>query len=219
MNHKDTPSSQTANILIGVTGSVAALKLPLLVRQLQTVTLPEFPELRINLQVVTTERALHFYPLDEVNTLVNVLRDEDEWRTWQKMSDPVLHIELRRWADALVISPLDANTMAKISSGICDNLLTCIVRAWDMKKPLVFCPAMNTHMWDHPITIIQIEKLKELGYIEVPCVAKKLACGDTGYGAMAEVPTIVETVVNHLQTFIKYKIDEIENSVLQKDYS
>ncbi|XP_013792078.1 phosphopantothenoylcysteine decarboxylase-like [Limulus polyphemus] len=219
MNHKDTPMSQTANILIGVTGSVAALKLPLLVRQLQAVKLPKFPELRINLQVVTTERALHFYPLDEVKDLVNVLRDEDEWRTWQKMSDPVLHIELRRWADVLVVSPLDANTMAKISSGICDNLLTCVVRAWDMKKPLVFCPAMNTHMWDHPITVTQIEKLKELGYIEVPCVAKKLACGDSGYGAMAEVPTIVETVVKHLQNFIKYKIDEIESSVLQEDCS
>ncbi|XP_007907630.1 phosphopantothenoylcysteine decarboxylase isoform X2 [Callorhinchus milii] len=145
-------------VLVAVTGSVAALKLPELVREL---------------------RGLR--------------------QVWKKKSDPVLHIDLRRWADLMVIAPLDANTLGKIACGICDNLLTCVVRAWDMKRPLLFCPAMNTAMWEHPITATQIETLKCFGYIEIPCIAKKLACGDEGYGAMAEVCTIVEKVEECLQ--------------------
>lgn len=140
----------------------------------------------------------------------------------------MLHIELRRWADLFVIAPLDANTLGKIASGICDNLLvrcpmfstgcgrqvlqqvlcrtpgsivtqrdvmggvddshnifvlnwqTCVVRAWDSSAPLLFCPAMNTAMWKHPVTARQIDSLKDFGYVEIPCIAKKLVCGDEG---------------------------------------
>ncbi|XP_038840204.1 phosphopantothenoylcysteine decarboxylase isoform X2 [Salvelinus namaycush] len=145
-------------VLVGVTGSVAALKVPLLVSQLL-----ELPGL------------------------------------WSQRSDPVLHIELRRWADLLVIAPLDANTLGKIASGICDNLLTCVVRAWDTRRPLLFCPAMNTAMWHHPITCRQVDSLKEFGYVEIPCIAKKLVCGDRGKGAMAEVSTIVDVVNQFIQ--------------------
>lgn len=63
------------------------------------------------------------------------------------MGDPVLHIELRRWADVLVLAPLSANTMAKVAHGLCDNLLTSVVRAWDYAKPMIVAPAMNTYMW------------------------------------------------------------------------
>ncbi|XP_072004064.1 phosphopantothenoylcysteine decarboxylase isoform X2 [Engystomops pustulosus] len=73
-------------------------------------------------------------------------------------------------------------------------IMTCIVRAWDLKKPLLFCPAMNTAMWDHPITAEQIERLCNFGYIEIACIEKTLMCGDKGYGAMAEVSTILEKV-------------------------
>ncbi|XP_021082519.1 phosphopantothenoylcysteine decarboxylase isoform X4 [Mesocricetus auratus] len=113
---------------------------------------------------------------------------------WKRRSDPVLHIDLRRWADLLLVAPLDANTLGKVASGICDNLLTCVIRAWDRSKPLLFCPAMNTAMWDHPITAWQVGQLKAFGYMEIPCVSKKLVCGDQGLGAMAEVETIVEKV-------------------------
>ena len=78
--------------------------------------------------------------------------------------------------------------------GICDNLLTCIVRAWDTQKPLLFCPAMNTSMWNHPITAQQIAILKSWGYIEIPCISKTLMCGDQGLGAMAEISSIVDKV-------------------------
>ncbi|XP_077684647.1 phosphopantothenoylcysteine decarboxylase isoform X3 [Eretmochelys imbricata] len=94
----------------------------------------------------------------------------------------------------MLVAPLDANTLAKIANGICDNLLTCVIRAWDMTKPLLFCPAMNTAMWEHPITAQQVEQLKDFGYMEIPCVVKRLVCGDEGRGAMAEVCTIVEKV-------------------------
>ncbi|XP_039094077.1 phosphopantothenoylcysteine decarboxylase isoform X8 [Hyaena hyaena] len=71
---------------------------------------------------------------------------------------------------------------------------TCVIRAWDCRKPLLFCPAMNTAMWKHPITAQQVGLLKAFGYVEIPCVAKKLVCGDEGLGAMAEVGTIVDKV-------------------------
>ncbi|XP_066200874.1 phosphopantothenoylcysteine decarboxylase isoform X7 [Saccopteryx leptura] len=71
---------------------------------------------------------------------------------------------------------------------------TCVIRAWDCRKPLLFCPAMNTTMWEHPITSQQVGQLQAFGYIEIPCVAKMLVCGDQGLGAMAEVDTIVDKV-------------------------
>ncbi|XP_053221550.1 phosphopantothenoylcysteine decarboxylase isoform X5 [Podarcis raffonei] len=147
------PMQKNTHILVGVTGSVAALKLPILVSELLKI-----PGL------------------------------------WKKREDPVLHIDLRRWADLLLVAPLDANTLAKMANGLCDNLLTCVIRAWDLSKPLLFCPAMNTAMWEHPITAQQVDRLKSFGYVEVPCIVKKLICGDEGRGAMAEVPTIVAKV-------------------------
>ena len=79
-----------------------------------------------------------------------------------------------------VIAPLDANTMAKLSHGMCDNLLTSVARAWDPMKPVYYCPAMNTYMWEHPLTQEHIEKLQSLKYIQIPPVSKTLACGDHG---------------------------------------
>lgn len=91
---------------------------------------------------------------------LNFVLDEDEWAAWNGRGDPVVHIQLRDWAQLLVIAPLDANTMAKIAQGLCDNLLTCMVRAWDVTRPLVFCPAMNTHMYKHPLTMKHTAILK-----------------------------------------------------------
>ncbi|XP_031472140.1 phosphopantothenoylcysteine decarboxylase isoform X1 [Phasianus colchicus] len=165
-------------VLVGVTGSVAALKLPLLISGLL-----EIPGLEV--KVVTTERAKHFYNPQEIP--VTLYSDEDEWQLWKDRSDPVLHIELRRWADLMLVAPLDANTLAKLANGICDNLLTCVIRAWDLHKPLLFCPAMNTAMWEHPITAQQVEQLKGFGYTEIPCVVKKLVCGDEAHSLLQEL--------------------------------
>src|SRR5205807_1588870 len=93
-----------------------------------------------------------------------VYLDEDEWpgrRAGQRYQreDPVLHIELRRWADVLLIAPLDANTLAKLATGLADNCLTCVWRAWDANRPVVLAPAMNTLMWDHPLTGRHLQQL------------------------------------------------------------
>ena len=79
---------------------------------------------------------------------------------------------------------------SQMANGLCDNLLTCVVRAWDYKKPLLFAPAMNTFMWDSPFTNQHVATLEGLGAKMIPPMTKKLACGDVGSGAMAEVGTI-----------------------------
>lgn len=78
--------------------------------------------------------------------------------------------------------------------GLCDNLLTCAVRAWDLAKPLLFCPAMNTKMYEHPSTSEHVGKLLSWGYHLIPVTEKVLVCGDKGVGAMAEICTIVDHV-------------------------
>ncbi|XP_042091166.1 phosphopantothenoylcysteine decarboxylase isoform X4 [Ovis aries] len=108
------PLRRQFRVLVGVTGSVAALKLPLLVSKLL-----DIPDLEV--AVVTTERAKHFYSPRDVP--VTLYSDADEWEMWKCRSDPVLHIDLRRWADLMLVAPLDANTLGKVASGICDNLL------------------------------------------------------------------------------------------------
>ncbi|XP_060030195.1 phosphopantothenoylcysteine decarboxylase isoform X2 [Erinaceus europaeus] len=169
------PVERQFRILVGVTGSVAALKLPLLVSKLL-----DIPGLlsrddtrlwavlgqRVEVAVVSTERAKHFYSSQDIP--VTLYSDADEWEMWKRRSDPVLHIELRRWADLMLVAPLDANTLGKVASGICDNLLTCVLRAWDRSKPLLFCLAMNTAMWEHPLTAQQRDQLRVFGYTEIP---------------------------------------------------
>lgn len=132
-----------------------------------------------------------------------VVTEESEWE-WDKIGDPIPHIDLKDWADILVIAPLSANTMAKMANGICDNLLTSIYRAWPLlEKPVVVAPAMNTQMWKHPITHVHINRLrmwqfnydkhKDLFRIVDP-VESNLACGTKGIGAMAPLDRIVEVV-------------------------
>lgn len=187
---EEKSSTKSKKILVGCTGSVASIKIPLLVQELQKL------DDTVEIKIVATDHALHFFDRDTLS--VPVLTDKNEWEMWKTIQDPVLHIELRRWADILVIAPLDCNTLAKISNGICDNLLTCVVRAWDLSKPFFFAPAMNTYMWQHPITAQQIDNLKSFGYKEIHSISKKLACGDEGFGAMAEVQTIVRHIVEAL---------------------
>lgn len=190
-------SNDKVNLLIGVTGSVATIKLPKLIKQFREQFKLKFVDDRqLEIRVVMTEHSGHFVRLDDENVLV--YRDKDEWENWQQMSDPVLHIELRNWATALLVAPLDANTLAKLANGLCDNLLTCIVRAWNLDKPLLYAPAMNTYMYMHPYTSEHIGRLNRLGYLEIPVIEKRLACGDTGLGAMAETEQIVEIVLNKI---------------------
>ncbi|XP_026761907.2 phosphopantothenoylcysteine decarboxylase [Galleria mellonella] len=188
--------SNPYKLLIAATGSVAALKIPVLVKSLIDLNDTE-SACTFEVRLIVTEHAKHFFDASELPPKVIMFDDNSEWQAWNQRGDPVVHIELGKWADLMVIAPLDANTLAKMSQGICDNLLTCTTRAWDLSKPLIFCPAMNTRMWQHPVTSKQIAMLKEWGHEEIPPIEKTLICGDTGVGAMAEVATIVERIKEH----------------------
>jgi phosphopantothenoylcysteine decarboxylase len=94
------------------------------------------------------------------------IENDDEWKQWKKLGDPVLHINLRNWADILLVAPMSANTLAKFANGLCDDTLTCVARAWDYNnkvddmKPLILAPAMNTAMWEHPVTQQHIQTIQ-----------------------------------------------------------
>lgn len=81
-----------------------------------------------------------------------------------------------------------------MAGGLCDNLLTCIVRAWDYNKPLYVAPAMNTVMWNNPFTKLHLDTIAKLGVSVIDPITKKLACGDFGNGAMAEPNVIFNNV-------------------------
>jgi phosphopantothenoylcysteine decarboxylase len=172
------------NLLVAVTGSVATIKLLELLEILKNSS--------YNIKIITTEKSRYFLPqLD-----FQVLSDANEWENERySRGDQVLHIELRKWADGMIVSPLSANTLAKMANGICDNLLTCVLRAWDPTKPLLVAPAMNTMMWDHPLTSRQLNEIKSWGFVTIiEPIVKLLACGDYGNGAMASVEVIAEEV-------------------------
>jgi phosphopantothenoylcysteine decarboxylase len=203
-----------ARIVLGVTGSVAAIRTTTLWHTLS--------ELHHRVRVVATDPALYFFDreaLDHAAGRKVVFRNQDEWPNEQyRRGDGVLHIELREWADLLAIAPLDANTLAKIALGIADNLVSCLVRCWDPQKPIILAPAMNTRMWESPVTVrhfrqilddwgdgkhpqhFTLHELPELfarhapRILIVPPQCKRLACGDVGMGAMAEVATIAESI-------------------------
>jgi len=197
-----------ANILLGVTGSVAAIKTPALVAALQAAGHA--------VKVVATESSLYFFNSNDIPAAL-LIRDADEWPGPRyRRDDPVLHIELRKWAEVFLIAPLDANTLAKLAYGLADNCLTCVARAWDLSKPLVLAPAMNTMMWEQPITARQFRQLvddrglapphliidefihwinqQSCGLNIVGPIEKKLACGDVGVGGMSEVQDIVAAI-------------------------
>ncbi len=90
---------------------------------------------------------------------------------------------------------MTANTLAKLAHGQADNLLTSVARAWLPSKPVILAPAMNTQMWLHPTTQEHLDTLRTRGPgVIVHPQTKKLACGDTGIGAMAKIEDIVNAV-------------------------
>lgn len=170
------------NILLGITGSVASIYTDKLINQLKLLG---------NVRVVLTKQSEQFSECQSRSD-IQCFVDEDE--TWKKLGDDILHIELRKWADVMVIAPLSANSLAKIHHGLCDNLLTSIVRCWDFSKKIIVCPSMNCEMWNNEPTLEQIYSLTKRGFIIIPPVEKKLACGDTGIGALAEHQEIIKQV-------------------------
>jgi phosphopantothenoylcysteine decarboxylase len=202
-------------ILLGLTGSVASILYAKLIERLGKLG---------EVEVILTEKANSFIHLpqlcDSLEKVEGVLyTDDDEWlwrnngngftNKWKK-DDPVLHIELRNKASALVIAPCSANTLAKITNGICDNLLTTVARAWDMNRPFIIAPAGNTHMWNHPLTKQQLATFIgfNLNNSIVEPQSKMLACGTEGIGAMADIDSIVSELKSNLQWSFPLNKDE-----------
>lgn len=179
--------TMTKNVLIGLTGSIAAYKTAELIRL--------FKKEGMEVKVVSTESGLLFLGEKTLETLSNNPVYVD---TFQKHLE-TKHISLADWADVFVIAPISANSISKIAAGIADNLLTSIVCAYLGKnKPLFIAPAMNDGMWNNPIIKENILKLKNIGVNVIEPINGFLACGSEGTGKMEEPNIIFEKVKNSL---------------------
>ena len=168
-------------ILIAVTGGIAAYKTCDLIRDL----------IRANaeVRVVMTQAAAQFIGALTFETLTGhmVLTD-----MFPDVAAGTIHIEWARWPHIVCITPATANSIGKIASGIADNVLTTIVMA--TKAPVVFCPAMNKEMYANRIYQSNQEKLIGLGYRMVAPGHGDLACGEVGWGRLAEKQTILDAL-------------------------
>ncbi|KGN63503.1 probable phosphopantothenoylcysteine decarboxylase [Cucumis sativus] len=170
-------------VLLAACGSVAALKFRTICQ-----CFSEWADVR----AVATRAALFFIDRQALPKNVFLYIDDDDWSSWKKIGDNVLHIHLCNWADIMVIAPLSANTLGKIAGGLCDNLLTCIVRAWDYTKPIFVAPAMNALMWNNSFTERHLVLVDDLGITLIRPVADGM---ERCNGVMAEPSHIYATVV------------------------
>ncbi|KAH9480364.1 putative thymidylate synthase [Psilocybe cubensis] len=182
------------HVLLITTGSVASIKAPLIVKELLSYS-------NVLVQVAASKSSLEFYKKEDVERAGSrVWTDDDEWTGTFKIGDPILHIELRRWADIVLVAPCSANTLSKIAHGLCDNLITSLMRALSPSTPTYLFPAMNTLMYEHPLTAEHLRVVRDVvGYNVVGPIGKHLACGDIGVGAMTEWKDIVKIVVDRFQ--------------------
>lgn len=204
------------HILLGVTGSLHASSVKSIVAKLKSI----YGD-RVAIQVVLTPAAEKMVaaalqgreanPHKEFLATTRVWHDADEWATWRGRNDPVIHIELRRWADILVIAPLSANTLGKIAMGLCDNLLTNVVRAWNNQYPMLIAPAMVSYAYNHPATKHHLSVIREeMKWIEVLKPTEKVAgsTGGIGMGGMMPWNEIVDKIVNKLGGYPDDEDDE-----------
>lgn len=177
-------SLQGKNILLGVSGGIAAYKVAYLVRLLV--------KKQANVRVVMSESAKEFVTPLTLSTL-SKNKVESSFssfnNTWNN------HVELGLWADAMVIAPATANTLAKMAAGVCDNLL--IATYLSAKCPVFFAPAMDLDMFHHPSTQNNINKLQSYGNLLIASEFGELASGLVGEGRMAEPETICSILENY----------------------
>ena len=169
------------HIVVGITGGIAAFKTCQMVSDLTK---------KYEVQVIMTPHATNFiHPLTfETLTGRKCLIDTFD----RNFSYEVEHISVAKWADVFVVAPATANVIAKFAHGICDDMLTTTFLA--CKAPKVIAPAMNTNMYDNPITQQNLQSLRSLGMQIVEPVSGLLACGDTGRGKMTDIDIIEEAV-------------------------
>lgn len=165
-------------ILIGITGSIAAYKMPILLRLLI--------KAGAEVKIVMTPSAKDFVsPLTlstlSKNPVLSDLSNDDSWAN---------HVMLGRWADIMLIAPLSCNTLSKMAAGICDNLLMAVYLSSTCK--VAVAPAMDEDMWLHPATKINLQKISFFGNNIIPVATGELASGLFGEGRMAEPEEILK---------------------------
>lgn len=175
------------NVILGISGSIAAYKSAILTRLLA--------KQGASVQVLMTEAATGFIAPLTLSTLSKhpVYTDVRSDAGWNN------HVELGLWANALVIAPASANTLAKMANGICDNILCAVFLS--ARCPVFVAPAMDVDMWHHPATQRNLSNLKTMGVHVLPVGYGELASGLTGEGRMAEP----EDIVAYLNDFIAQK--------------
>jgi phosphopantothenoylcysteine decarboxylase/phosphopantothenate--cysteine ligase len=186
------------NIILGVCGSIAAYKAAVLVRL--------FVKAGANVKVILTADAANFITPLTLATLsknpVYTQYFDEETGVWSN------HVELGLWADYMIIAPASANTISKMASGLCDNLLTAVYLS--AKCPVFFAPAMDLDMWKHESTQSNIAKLKTYGNIIIAPNNGELASGLYGEGRMAEP----EEIISFLTAYIKKDLPLLGKNVL-----
>jgi phosphopantothenoylcysteine decarboxylase/phosphopantothenate--cysteine ligase len=180
-----------SNILIGVSGGIAAYKIPILCRK--------FIQAGDSVKVILTENAAKFVTPLTLETLTKNRVYIDDFLTDISPRD-IEHIDLAEWADIFIIAPATANTIAKMACGIADNLLTSTYLAYKTEKPLFICPAMNTNMYQNPATVDNLNKIAQRGVNIISPIEGELACKDVGIGKMQEPETIFEAVKDKLSS-------------------
>lgn len=173
-------------ILLGITGGIAAYKTPALVRLLVR------QGLLVN--VVATKAAANFVSPLALATVSGRPVFDDMWG--DRLRPSVEHISLADSADLAVIAPATANIIAKIASGIADDMLTTVLLA--LQCPVLICPSMNVNMFRNPLVQANIAKLKSLGFHVLDPAGGWLACGWTGEGRMPEPEVITDKIVELL---------------------
>ena len=182
----DQPQPRPVRILLGVTGGIAAYKSPDLVRRLRG--------RGAEVQVVMTAGAARFIT---ALTLQAVSGRPVRDTLWDEAAEAAMgHIELARWADAVLVAPATADFMAKLAHGRADDLLSTLCLA--TSAPLFIAPAMNHQMWANPATAANVALLKDRGVTILGPGEGDQACGETGPGRMLEPDQLAELTLSRL---------------------
>ncbi len=176
------------NILLGVTGSIAAYK----AADLANILTKD----GYNVDVILTKGGAGFITPLTLQTLSRNRVYTDVFQT--DYPREVEHISLAKKADLLLVAPASADIIAKMANGIADDMLSTVVLAV-RGVPRLIAPAMNTAMYENPIVRENLEKLKQYGFEIIEPREARLACGDLGKGALADVDAIVATVEKRLR--------------------
>lgn len=175
------------NILLGVTGGVAAYKAVDLASKLTAAG--------GNVQTVMTENACRFIGPVSFEAVTGSVVHTTMWNSPEDYK--IGHIALADWSDIIIVVPASANIIGKIANGICDDLLSTVLCAcWPLIKSrtALLAPAMNNNMWENPAVQKNIETVKKMGFQLTGPAEGRLACGTKGLGRMSEPQEILEAV-------------------------